>query len=85
MELKEGKCRLLFEGYFIICRGLMKIAPTYTVGESSKVKIGGGNKKQVQHEGTWFQGIFAWCFFTLGWAMMCCSVTTATTVLTQLS
>ena len=63
----------------------MKIAPTYAVGESSKAKIGGGNKKQVQREGTWLQGIFAWCFFTLGWAMMCRSVTTATTLLTQLS
>ena len=85
MELREGKARLLLEGYSIIAKALMSLKPTVVVKETPTQKKGGGCRKYAFREGIWMQSIFAWCFFTLGWSMMCRSVTTAETLLTQAS
>ena len=85
MDLREGKARLLLEGYSIIAEALMKQKPYVVVTETKTQKKGGGFRKHAFREGTWMQSIFSWCFFTLGWSMMCRSVTTAETLYTQAS
>ena len=83
-ELHEGKNRLLFVGFGILAYALMLIAPTITIKESTSGKKGGGRKMHPLKEGNWMQGIFAWCFFTLAWVMMCHSVTTAEILLSSM-
>ena len=83
-ELHEGKNRLLFVGFGILAYALMLIAPTITIKESTSGKKGGGRKMHPHREGNWMQGVFAWCFFTLAWVMMCRSVTTAEILLSSM-
>ena len=85
MDLREGKARFLLEGYSIIAEALLKQKPSVVVTETSTQTKGGGFRKHAFREGTWMQSIFSWCFFTLGWSTMCRSVTTAETLLTQVS
>ena len=85
MELREGKARLLLEGYSIIAEALMSLKLSVVVKETPTQKKGGDFRKHAFREGTWMQRIFSWCFFTLGWSTMCCSVTTTKTLLTQVS
>ena len=75
MELQKGKGWLLFQ-FSVIRESLLKKPPKVTIENSTCSKQAGVElKKHPQREGTWLQSISAWCFFVLGWVMMCRSIT----------
>ena len=67
MELREGKARLLLEGYSIIAKALMSLKPTVVVKETPTQKKGGGCRKYAFREGIWMQSILLPGVFSL-WA-----------------
>ena len=85
MEIREGKSRLLFQGFSIISKAAMTSKPAVVVEESERVKLKGGRKLHPRREGTWQQFIFAWCFFVLEWVMMCRCATTAAILFSLMS
>ena len=85
MGLREGKNRLLFQGFSVLSKTAMSYVPSVIVKNTDCPKISGGPKKHPVRTGTWFQSIFSWCFFVLGWVMMCRSASTAVVLLSLMS
>ena len=83
MEIQEGKNRLLFQGFSTIGKAAMLMKPSITIAPSKhgREKLQGGQKLHPQRIGTWLQSTFAWCYFVLGWVMMCRVATTGAVLL----
>ena len=60
---------------------LMKPSITIAPSKHGREKLQGGQKLHPQRIGTWLQSTFAWCYFVLGWVMMCRVATTGAVLL----